>query len=442
MKRFYFIVEIVVAVCFALLALTGCGVDDSRKEILKVYNWADYIDESLLTEFEEWYFEQTGEKVEVVYQLFDINEVMLAKIERGKEDFDVVCPSEYIIERMLRNDLLLPINKDFGSTPSYLGNVSPYIHEVFNKIDGSGKDANDYAVGYMWGTTGFLYNPKYVAREEVSTWSALWNPKFSKKLLIKDAFRDVYCPLLIYAKQEELASGEVTLDSLMYDSSDESIALVEALLKKAKPYVAGWEADFGKEIMTKEKAWLNLSWSGDAVWAIDEAEAVGVELDYVVPEEGSIVWFDGWVIPKYAKNPKAAAYFINFMCMPENAIRNMDEIVYVSVIGTPEVMEYMSESAVESGFEDALNVEYFFGEGADSVVINPALYPDKSVIDRCAMMHDSGQRTVNLLEMWSRVKGDNLNNGMVIFILVVFGVLLVVGIARKIRRRRQRQRRW
>ena len=442
MKRFYFIVEIIVAVCLALLALTGCGVDDSRKEILKVYNWADYIDESLLTEFEEWYFEQTGEKVEVVYQLFDINEVMLAKIERGKEDFDVVCPSEYIIERMLRNDLLLPINKDFGSTPSYLGNVSPYIHEVFNKIDGSGKDANDYAVGYMWGTTGFLYNPKYVAREEVSTWSALWNPKFSKKLLIKDAFRDVYCPLLIYAKQEELASGEVTLDSLMYDSSDESIALVEALLKKAKPYVAGWEADFGKEIMTKEKAWLNLSWSGDAVWAIDEAEAVGVELDYVVPEEGSIVWFDGWVIPKYAKNPKAAAYFINFMCMPENAIRNMEEIGYVSVIGTPEVMEYMSESAVESGFEDALNVEYFFGEGADSVVINPALYPDKSVIDRCAMMHDSGQRTVNLLEMWSRVKGDNLNNGMVIFILVVFGVLLVVGIARKIRRRRQRQRRW
>ncbi len=442
MRRFYFIIEIVVALCLALLVLAGCGVDDSRKKILKVYNWADYIDEELLSEFEEWYFEQTGEEVEVVYQLFDINEIMLAKIERGKEDFDVACPSEYIIERMLRNDLLLPINKDFGSTPNYLGNVSPYIHDVFSKIDGSGKDANDYAVGYMWGTTGFLYNPKYVTREEVSSWSALWNPKFSKKLLIKDAFRDVYCPLLIYAKQEELASGEVTLDSLMYDSSDESIALVEGLLKRAKPYVAGWEADFGKEIMTKEKAWLNLSWSGDAVWAIDEAEAVGVELDYVVPDEGSIVWFDGWVIPKYAKNPKAAAYFINFMCKPENAIRNMEEIGYVSVIGTPEVMEYMSESAVEAGFEEPLDVRYFFGEGADSVVVNPALYPDKSVIDRCAMMHDSGPRTAALLEMWSRVKGDNLNNGMVIFILVVFGVLLVVGIARKVRRRHQRQRRW
>ena len=442
MKKFYFVVTWVLAMGFALSALTGCKVDNGRSSILKIYNWADYIDEDLLTEFEEWYLEETGEEVEVVYQLFDINEIMLAKIERGKEDFDVVCPSEYIIERMLRNDLLLPINKDFGDTPNYLENVSPYIREVFNKIDGSGKVANDYAVGYMWGTTGFLYNPKYVSREEVSTWSALWNPKFAKKLLIKDAFRDVYCPLLIYAKQEELKRGEVELDSLMYDSSDESIALVEGLLKKAKPYVAGWEADFGKEIMTKEKAWLNLSWSGDAVWAIDEAEAVGVELDYVVPNEGSIVWFDGWVIPKYAKNTKAASYFINFMCKPENAIRNMDAIGYVSVIATPEVMEYMSESAVEAGLEEPMDVRYFFGEEADSVVINPAMYPDQEVIDRCAMMHDSGARTAKLLEMWSRVKGDNLNSGMVIFILLVFGVLLVVGIIRKVRRRRRRNRRW
>lgn len=427
---------------FALAFLAGCSADNGRQSILKIYNWADYIDEDLLSEFEEWYFEQTGEKVEVVYQLFDINEIMLAKIERGKEDFDVVCPSEYIIERMLRNDLLLPINKDFGSTPNYTVNISPFIHDVFGKIDGHGKNANDYAVGYMWGTTGFLYNKKYVSKEEVSSWSALWNPKFNKKLLIKDAFRDVYCPLLIYANQEEIAAGKVSLDSLMYDASDESIAKVESLFMKAKPYVAGWEADFGKEIMTKEKAWLNLSWSGDAAWAIEEATAVGVELDYVVPDEGSVLWCDGWVIPKYAKNTKAAAYFINFMCKPENAIRNMDEIGYVSVIGTPEIMDYMSESAVESGFEEPLDVSYFFGEEADSIVINPVFYPDKSVVERCGMMHDSGPRTAALLEMWSRVKGDNLNNWMVVFILVVFGLLLIVGIARKMRRRRQQRRRW
>ncbi|MBR3775627.1 MAG: ABC transporter substrate-binding protein [Alistipes sp.] len=437
MKRIAYIIFFAAA-----FVLSACSGDDSRQKILKVYNWADYIDESLLSEFEEWYFEQTGEEVEVVYQLFDINEIMLAKIERGKEDFDVACPSEYIIERMLKNDLLLPINKDFGSTPNYLGNVAPYIQNVFSQIDGSGKDPNDYAVGYMWGTTGFLYNPKYVTDEEVSTWSALWNPKFDKKLLIKDAFRDVYSPLLIYANQDRLRAGEVTLQELMHDSSDESIATVEALLKKAKPYVAGWEADFGKEIMTKEKAWLNLSWSGDAAWAIEEAAAVDVELDYTVPEEGSIVWFDGWVIPKYAKNTKAAAYFINFMCKPENAIRNMEEIGYVSVIGTPEVMEYMSESAVEAGLEQAQDLTYFFGEGADSVIIDPVMYPDREVIERCAMMHDSGSRTEALLAMWSRVKGDNLNNWMVIVILIAFGALLVAGIVRKLKQRRQRRRRW
>ena len=437
MKRFLHILFAI-----AMLLAVGCSGDDARKKILKVYNWADYIDESLLAEFEEWYYEQTGEEVEVVYQLFDINEIMLAKIERGKEDFDVACPSEYIIERMLKNDLLLPINKDFGSTPNYLGNVSPYIQEVFNKIDGGGKNANDYAVGYMWGTTGFLYNTKHVTREEASTWSSLWNAKFDKKLLIKDAFRDVYSPLLIYANQERVKSGEVTLDELMHDATDESIAVVEALLKQAKPYVAGWEADFGKEIMTKEKAWLNLSWSGDAVWAIEEAEAVGVELDYVVPEEGSIVWFDGWVIPKYAKNTKAAAYFINFMCMPENAIRNMDEIGYVSVIGTPDVMEYMSESAVEAGIEHTTDLSYFFGEDADSVVINSAMYPDRKVIERCAMMHDSGPRTEAMLAMWSRVKGDNLNNWMVVVIFIAIGFLIVVGVVRKLKKRRQRRRRW
>ena len=232
------------------------------------------------------------------------------------------------------------------------------------------------------------------------------------------------------------------MQDLMHDSSDESIATVEALLKKAKPYVAGWEADFGKEIMTKEKAWLNLSWSGDAAWAIEEADAVGVELDYMVPKEGSIVWFDGWVIPKYAKNTKAASYFINFMCMSENAIRNMEEIGYVSVIGTPEVMEHMSESAIEAGLDEPQDLSYFFGEGADSVVINPALYPDRSVIERCAMMHDSGSRTEALLAMWSRVKGDNLNNWMVIVILLSFAVLLVVGVMRKLKQRRRKRRRW
>ena len=430
MKRLLYLI-----VC--LLAVTSVAKGADRDHTLKIYNWADYIDETVLDDFKVWYKEQTGEEIEIVYQLFDINEIMLAKIEKGKEDFDVVCPSEYIIERMLRNDMLLPINKEFGKTPNYLQNISPYIIERFNKIDGSGKNANDYAVGYMWGTTGLLYNTKYVTDEEASTWATLHNEKFEKKIFIKDAFRDVYSTVLIYLRQKELAEGKITLDELMSDSSDDSIADVETFLKKAKRLVAGWEADFGKEMMTKEKAYINLSWSGDAVWAIEEAAEVGVSLDYRVPKEGSNVWFDGWVIPKYAKNTKAASYFINFMCRSDIAVRNMDEIGYVSVVATPEVLG----SRINDELEGTVDASYFFGKGAESVKIDPVQYPDKAVIERCAMMHDSGSRTTNLLEMWARIKGDDVPLWNLAVIVVSMVVLLVVGVHRKIKKRQKKSRR-
>ena len=405
---------------FFFAAAAVCSAAD-REHTLKIYNWADYIDEDLLGEFKGWYKEQTGEEVEIIYQLFDVNEIMLSKIELGHEDFDVVCPSEYIIERMLRQDLLLPIDRDFGDTPDYTANVAPYIIDKFSEIEGSGKNANDYSVGYMWGTTGLLYNPKYVTREEACSWETLKDPKFKGKIFIKDAFRDVYTSLIIALHKDEIDAGELDIKKITFNSSDEYIAEVESFLNEVKDNVLGWEADFGKEEMTKEKAWINLSWSGDAQWAKDEAALVGVDLDYAVPREGSIVWFDGWVIPKYARNVKAARYFINFLCMPENAIRNMDAIGYVSAVGGPEILEAMSDG---ESFEP-LDASYFFGDDAVAVSLNPIMYPDASVIARCGMMHDSGDRTEELLKMWSRVKGDNA--GYLTYICI--GVALVALIA-------------
>ena len=304
-------------------AAVSCGND--RSNILKVYNWSDYIDESVLPEFQEWYKAQTGEDITVVYQTFDVNETMLSKIEKGHEDYDVVCPSDYIIERMLNNGLILPL--DFASIPDSINyialNKSPYMLKMFKEINPD-IDANDYSVPYMWGTTGIIYNTEVVSAEEAGTWDIIRNPKYKGQVLIKDAPRDVYGPVLIYLKQKELAEGSVSLQDLMQDSSDESIAAVEAYLKEVKEGVLGWEADFGKDQMTKGRGVISLNWSGDAVWAIEEAAAVGVNLDYIVPEEGSTVWFDGWVIPKYAKNIKAASYFIDFMCRPDIAIRNME----------------------------------------------------------------------------------------------------------------------
>ena len=411
----------------AAILLTGCA--DERDNILKVYNWADYIDEELLGEFEQWYEEQTGEKVQIIYQTFDINETMLSKIELGHEDYDVVCPSDYIIERMLKNDLLLPIERDFGETPNYIDNVAPYIIDKFSQIEGSGKDANDYSVGYMWGTVGLIYNPKYIPDEEAASWNVLRNPAYKGKVLMKDAFRDVYTALLVALNKDEIDSGKADLVSLPFDTSEKSISLVENYLNSFKESIAGWEADFGKEQMTKELAWINLSWSGDAQWAIDEAAEIGMDLRYSIPDEGSVVWFDGWVIPKYAKNIKAARYFINYMCMPENAVRNMDMTGYVSVIGGNEVLEAMSD---EEEY-DALDASYFFGEDADSVSVNPTMYPDNSTIMRCGMMHDSD--TEALLKMWSRVKGDNASAWTYILICLVFAGLIAAVIIKYTRKR-------
>ncbi len=420
----------------AVMFLAGCSSEgDSREHILKVYNWADYIDEELIGEFEQWYFEETGEPVKIIYQTFDINETMLSKIELGHEDYDVVCPSDYIIERMLKNDLLLPLTGNFGSTHNWMGNTAPYIMDKVSQIEGGGKDASEYCIPYMWGTVGIIYNTKYVPSEEASSWEVLRNPAYKGKILMKDAFRDIYTSLLIGLNHEAIENGSTNLRDIAFDISDESISQVENYLNSFKESVCGWEADFGKEQMTKELAWINLSWSGDAQWAIEEAAEVGLELDYAIPSEGSSVWFDGWVIPKYARNVKAARYFINYMCKPENAIRNMDYIGYVSACGSPEVLEYMEDT---ESFEP-LDASYFFGPSASAACLNPTMYPDRAVIERCGMMHDTG--TEKLLKMWSRVKGDNASAWTYILICLVFASLITAVIL-KYTRKRYRQRHY
>lgn len=433
MKR---IINILILLC-CIASLSSCGNStEERSRVLKIYNWADYIDEDVLAEFPDWYKQQTGEDLRIIYQVFDINEIMLTKIERGQEDFDLVCPSEYIIERMLKKDLLLPINRNFGKTPDYIPNISPYIQKELEKISQPGRHTNDYVVPYMWGTAGILYNKKFKTLEEVSSWGCLWDAVNRDKILMKDSYRDAYGTAIIYAHARQLADSTITVEQLMNDNSPEAIALAEQYLKALKPNIAGWEADFGKEMMTKNKAWLNLTWSGDAVWAIEEAEAVGVDLDYVVPREGSNIWYDGWAIPKYARNVKAASYFINYLCQPDIALRNMDAIGYVSAVATPEIME----AKIDTTLEQFSDLSYFFGPGADSVQINPIQYPDRKVVERCAMIRDFGDSTELVLEMWSRVKGDNLNTGIVLLIFAVFGILFVWIVWKRISIYKQKKR--
>ena len=431
MRKFYTIFLSLLAV----MLLPGCYDSESRENVLKIYNWGDYIDEEVLAAFPEWYKEQTGEDVRIVYQTFDINEIMLTKIERGKEDFDVVCPSEYIIERMLVKDLLVPIDTAFGKTPNYIHNISPYVRGEMEKLSVPGRPTSKYAVGYMWGTAGILYNKSNVTREEASTWHSLWDSKFRNKLLMKDSYRDAYGTAVIYANRDALAKGDIRVEDLMNNYSPEAIATAEKYLKELKPNIAGWEADFGKEMMTKNKAYLNMTWSGDAVWAIEEADAVGVELGYEVPMEGSNVWFDGWVIPRYSRNRKAASYFINYLCRPDVALANMETIGYVSAVATPEILE----EKIDTTLETYSNLAYFFGPEARQIQIDPIQYPDSSVVARCAIIRDAGDNTQAVLDMWSHVKGDNLGGGLVAVILITLVVLVIYVSYQKIKRYKNRQ---
>lgn len=430
MKKLFVI--LLSAILLAGISTKVSAADIDREHTLKIYNWADYIDEDLLDEFKVWYKEQTGEDVEIIYQLFDINEVMLTKIEKGHEDYDLACPSEYIIERMLRKNLLMPISHNFGNTPDYTANIAPYFQNLINEFSSEDRKGSDYAVGYMWGTTGLLYNTEFVTEEEASTWGTVWNPKYRNRILMKDAFRDVYGSMMMYIRKNEIDSGLVTRPQVMNDMSEKYLKIFEDTIAAAKENITGWEVDLGKERMAQGKDWINVTWSGDAMWAIDEVSDE-VELDYRVPDEGSNIWFDGWVIPKYARNIRAASYFINYMCMPENALRNMDAIGYVSVVGSPEIMEAKTDESYPP-----IDLTYFFGPEADSICINSIQYPSAQTISRCALMHDTGDRAEAMIDMWSRVKGDSLHAGTLIIAGTVLLAIIIAVIAGRKKKKTKR----
>ena len=420
----------ILSILAAALFVAGCSTD--REHILKIYNWSDYMEESLIEEFEQWYEQQTGEPVKIVYQTFDINETMLSKIEKGHEDYDVVCPSDYIIERMIRYDMLLPIDQDFGDTPNYIKEgVSPYLMDCLSSLNVGYVDPRQYAVPYMWGTVGFIFNPKHVDREDLRTWDVLRNHKYEGKIFVKDAARDIYSQIIQYLKKDEIAAGTVTREELLTIPSKENVDLVEEYLMQIKDQVAGYEADFGKDQLILERGWISLNWSGDGRWARDEAEKVGVELDFIVPDEGSTIWFDGWVIPKYARNVKAARYFINFMCETQNSIKNCDFVGYSNSCATQEMLDNYRDDSCEPQ-----DLTYFFGEGADSVRIDPLLYPTKEVIERCALEHDWGEDSEMLITMWSRVKGSNANVMTYVIIAAIFIALVAAVYATRANKRR------
>ncbi len=274
----------------------GCG--PSSKSVLNVYNWGDYIDESVLKDFEKQH------KIKVNYDTFTTNEDMYIKLKAGGSSYDMVIPSDYMIKRMIDEGMVEKI--DFKNIPNY-----KYIGSIFKDLEYDPQ--NEYSVPYMWGTVGILYNKKMVPSKPDS-WNILWDKKYTKQILMMDSQRD---------------SIGITLKMLGYSLNSEDLAELEQaknLLIEQKPLVLAYVVDEVKDKMIAEEAALAVVWSGDAVYCMRENE----NLDYVIPKEGSNLWFDAMVIPKGAPHKETAEKFINFMCDTDIAFRNADYIGYSS----------------------------------------------------------------------------------------------------------------
>ncbi len=279
--------------------LTGCGADKYPNGKVYVFNWGEYIDTETLKMFED----ETG--IEVIYDEYDTNETMYPKIEAGASNYDVICPSDYMIQKLVENDLLAELNWD--NLPNAKANIGAQYYEQSQAFD----PGNKYSVPYCWGTVGILYNTSMVD-EPVTSWSILWDEKYADNILMQDSVRDLFM---------------VGLKMLGYSMNSTNAAeLQEAkeLLIEQKPLVQAYVIDQVRDKMIGNEAALGVIYSGEAIYTQRE----NPDLAYAIPEEGTNVWIDSWCVPKNAENKENAEKFIDFMCRGDIALMNFEYITY------------------------------------------------------------------------------------------------------------------
>jgi len=300
-------------------ALTACGGsnsassgttadDGSGSNELYVYNWGEYIDEDVISQFEE----ETG--ITVVYDLFETNEEMYPVIEAGAVNYDVVCPSDYMIQKMVENDLLAELNYD--NIPN-IDQIDPEYIEMSKAFD----PENKYSVPYCWGTVGILYNTKMLDELGVpapTKWADLWDERLSGEILMQDSVRDAF---MVALKKNGFSQNT---------ESEEELQIAKQDLIDQKPLVQAYVIDQVRDKMIGGEAAVGVIYSGEMLYIQDEVESLGLDydLEYVIPEEGTNLWVDSWVIPKNAKNKENAEKWINFLCRPDIAKANFEYITY------------------------------------------------------------------------------------------------------------------
>lgn len=318
----------VILLLFGVNAYLNHSSGAATSDTLTIYNWGDYIDPDLIKAFEE----ESGLKV--TYETFDSNEAMYTKVQQGGTKYDIVIPSEYMIERMIDEDLLHEL--DYTQ-------IEGMEHLVPDFLDLPFDPGNQYSIPYFWGTLGIVYNETLIEEGSITSWADLWNPEYSDRLMLIDGAREIL---------------GLTLQSLGYSLNTrnlDELAEAEAKLSELAPNVKAIVADEIKMYMIEEEAPIAVTFSGEAADMMWENE----NLHYVLPEEGSNLWFDSIVIPKTAQNISGAHDFISFMLRPENAALNAEYIGYSSPNQTA-IDEVIDEEVVsdEQFYPNLADVEH------------------------------------------------------------------------------------
>ncbi len=331
-----------------VFVFAGCNTTKTQTTTLNVYNWGDYIDPDVIKDFEDEF------NIKINYEEFATNEEMLAKIQAGGTSYDVIFPSEYMIESMINRGLLHEL--DFSKLDNMKNIGSRYQHLDFDK-------EQKYSVPYLWGTMGIVYNKTKVS-DVVDSWDILWDPKYEGQIIMLDSPRDTI---------------GITLKKLGYSLNTKNPAELEeakqALIDQKK-LVRSYEVDTYKGQMIAGEAAMALAWSGDAMLIMSENE----DLAYSIPKEGTNVWVDCMAIPTTAAHKEEAEIFINFMMRPDIAARNSEYIKY----STP------NEAALEFLPEEEVNNEF--------------LYPKEDLSSLGEVFTDLGEFTTEYDRVWTEIK--------------------------------------
>ena len=449
---------------------------------LRICNWEEYIDlggweedetidldsgdifgeNSLIEDFEAWYEETYEQKVRVEYSTFGTNEDLYNMLTIG-DVYDLVCPSEYMIMKLMAEDKVQPLSESFFEEENennyYIRGVSPYIRNIFETHDINGVTWDKCAAGYMWGVTGFLYNPEAMPEETAGSWKLLEDTEYARQITMKDNVRDAYFAAVGALKSDLLTSGEFigredygqALQTEMNDVSPETVARVQDYLQSIKDNLYSFETDSGKADMITGKVVANYQWSGDAVYAMDQAEEDDYILNFAVPRECTNIYFDGWIMLKSgidgdAAKQQAAEAFINFISRPDNVIRNMYYIGYTSAISGGEderVFEYLDWNyGAEDDEEETVDypVGYFFSgeEGNEDYTLTvpaeqlqrqlSAQYPSEEVIRRASIMvYFDEQQSELINRMWIRIRCFNIET-VPLWVWIVLALIIAGGI--------------